>query len=217
VRRGAALLVLAAGCVGEYDVDTWAVLPQIPHACETLGAARATFEVHPLDEPSFALVDEACSDDVGGHGFAGFHVQIGRLTTGYHRLDVTITGVDDAMLGRVSRPFSAHQPLVVVFSRGDLPGWPTAAIDVAVPACAPGSPIHAVTLTATPALASAPIATLQLACTTPAAVMLTVPVGPVTLAAAGVDVDGQACWSGTLDGTAPAQAAQTVSLLRSCP
>jgi hypothetical protein len=193
------------------------VLPPIPQACETLGALRARFDVQPLDEPAFTLTAEPCNDDVGGHNFAGFHVQVGRLTTGYHRLDVVIADVNDATLGRISRPFSSHQPPAVVFSRGDLPGWPTTTIDVEVPACAPGSPIRSVELAATPALADAPIAAMQLACTAPAALTLTVPVGPVTLAAVGIGSAGEACWSGTLDATAPARAPLTVSLTRSCP
>lgn len=215
--RAALLAVLATGCVDEYDVDAWAVLPQIPQACETLDAVRATFEVHPLDEPAFTMVAEPCSDNVGGHSFAGFHVQIGRLTSGYHRLDVAITDESGATVGQVSRPFSASQPLGVVFARGDLPGWPTASIDVALPGCAPGSPIRTVVLTATPALAAVPTVAKQLACTAPAAVTLTVPVGPVTLEALGAADDGQACWSGQLDATAPAQAPQIVPLTRSCP
>ncbi|TMQ03835.1 MAG: hypothetical protein E6J90_52740 [Deltaproteobacteria bacterium] len=173
--------------------------------------------MHPLDEPSFTLVAEPCSDDVGGHGFAGFHVRIARLTAGDHRLDVAIRDANDATLGQISRPFSPHAPLAVPFLRGDLPGWPVAAIDVRIPACAPGSPIHAVVLTATPALASLPAAAMQLTCAAPAAVTLTVPVGPVTLAAVGIAADSQACWAGERDASAPAEAPVTVPLTRSCP
>lgn len=217
--RAGLLCVMLAACVDEYDTDAWAVLPPIPEACEALGAARAGFEVQPLDEPPFELTAAACSDQVGGHNFAGFHVQIERMTAGYHRIDVVLTGADGGLLGKISRPFAAGQPLVVPFARGDLPGWPTATIEVDAPACAPGGPIRSVELAATPAMAAAPTARAQLACTgsAPAPVELVVPVGPITLTGSGSGTDGTVCWSGKLDASAPAATPWIVPLTRSCP
>lgn len=217
------MLALLAGCVDEHDVDAWAALPSIAQACETLGAQAASFDVQPLDEPAFTLEAGPCSDQVGGHGFAGFHVRIERLTTGYHRIDVVIADPDGAPLGEVSQPFSSRGPLIVPFSRADLPGWPTASIEVEVPSCAPGGPISLVTVTATPALSAAPAATEQILCTPappvapPRVTTLVVPAGPVTLDAIGVAADGTPCWSGTLDASAPSQAPLSLSLIRSCP
>ena len=222
--RAAVVLALLAGCVDENDVDAWAALPSIAQACETLGAATAWFDIQPLDEPAFTLEAGPCSDQVGGHGFAGFHVRIERLTTGYHRVDVVIADPDGAPLGQVSQPFSSRAPLIVPFGRADLPGWPTASLEVEVPACAPGGPIAQVTVIATPALSAAPAATEQILCTPapPAAparqvTTLVVPAGPVTLDAVGAAADGTACWSGTLDASAPSPTPWTLSLIRSCP
>jgi hypothetical protein len=217
--RAGLVCVMLAACVDEYDTDVWAVLPAIPQPCEALGAARTAFEVQPLEEPAFELTAAPCSDQVGGHDFAGFHVQIERMTAGYHRIDVVITGEDGGLLGKISRPFAAGQPLVVPFARGDLPGWPTATIEVEVPACAADSPIRSVELAATPAMSAAPTARTQLACTAVAAapVELVVPVGPVTLTGSGAGTDGTVCWSGELDASAPAATPWIVPLTRSCP
>jgi hypothetical protein len=214
----ATLAACVAACVDEYDTDVWAVLPAISQPCEALGAARTAFEVQPLDEPPFELAAAPCSDQVGGHDFGGFHVTIERMTAGYHRIDVVITGAGGGLLGKISRPFAAGQPLVVPFARGDLPGWPTATIEVEVPACAAGSPIRSVELAATPAMSAAPTARVQLACTAaPAPVELVVPVGPVSLTGSGAGTDGTVCWSGTLDASAPAATPWIVPLTRSCP
>jgi hypothetical protein len=219
VIRAGLVCAMLAGCVDESDTDVWAALPAIPQACEALGAARTAFEVQPLDEPPFELTAAPCSDQVGGHNFAGFHVQIERMTAGYHRIDVVITGEDGRLLGKISRPFAAGQPLVVPFARGDLPGWPTATIQVEVPACAAGSPIRSVELAATPAMSAAPTAHAQLACTAQASapVELVVPVGPVELTGTGAGTDGTVCWSGKLDASAPAATPWIVPLTRSCP
>ena len=216
--RAALLCTTLAACVDEYDTDVWAVLPAIPEPCEALGAARTAFEVQPLDEPPFELAAAPCSDQVGGHDFGGFHVTLERMTAGYHRIDVVITGADGGLLGKISRPFAAGQPLLVPFARGDLPGWPTATLEVEVPSCTPGSPIRSVELAATPAMSAAPTARAHLACTTASApVELVVPVGPVTLTGSGTGTDGTLCWSGTLDASAPAATPWIVPLTRSCP
>ncbi|HUJ60439.1 MAG TPA: hypothetical protein VLX92_18185 [Kofleriaceae bacterium] len=212
------LLVAAlAGCVDEYDVDVVATLPQIPAACETLGAAELALDIRPTDEPAFTLTAAPCSDQLGGEDLAGFSATISRVTAGFPRVVATISDGSGAPIGSISTVFSTQKPLVLAFQRGDLPGWPTAAISVAVAGCAPDGPVARVALSATPALASVPSATATIDCTAPAPAALTVPVGPLTLSAIGTGSDGSACWAGSLDATATDAAALAIALTRSCP
>src|SRR5262249_17383647 len=151
--------------------------------------------------------------------FAGFHVQIERMTAGYHRIDVVITGGDGGLLGKISRPVSARPPLAGPLAPGELPGAAAAGNAVRGPARAAGRPLPSGEGAAAPARSAAPTARAQLAGTAAASapVELVVPVGPVKLTGSGAGTDGTVCWSGELDASAPAATPWIVPLTRSCP
>lgn len=207
-----ALLLVLAACGVEHDVEVFVVLPDVPAACATLGAAKVTLAIETVDGESFAIEAAPCLDRLADQDASGFHTRLERLGAGYHRAGVDLESADGALLGQRSLPFSAEKPLVVGLVRADLPGWPVAAIELAVPACADG--IVGVHVTAGPPEAIAEVDAMA-ACGAP--MPLAVSRGPVVVEVAGVRADGSRCASVMREAVAVDAAVIEVVLGEGCP
>ena len=213
------LTLAAPACTAEYDVDVYAVLPDVEAACQMLGAASATLAVETLDGEAFSVDAGPCLPQLAGQPANGFHAVIERLIAGYHRVEVVVQDADGARLGRREMPFPAEVPALVMFARPDLPGWPRVAIDVAVPACVGGGELAAVRITAAPPDSAALEVDDVVPCGggTGTTHRITVSRGATVLAAEGRLADGTTCWTGGTEATAFDGVTIELPLARSCP
>jgi hypothetical protein len=199
-----ALAAGLAGCVDEYNVDVYAILPQIDNACLLLDAASLRLDVEPLDGARFAVTASPCESQLAGQNIAGFHVQLEELTAGYHRMTATVDDGDDAPVGAIALPFSAARPVTIPFARADLPMWPTATLAVSLTGCTGDA--H---LAGTLALAMDPSIVVALTCDSPA--MIVAPRGPLALA---VTAD---CATGTDQIEVVDDETVSIAMTRTCP
>ena len=205
------LVLVLAACGVEHDVEVFVVLPDVPAACATLGATRVTLAIETVDGEAFAIEAAPCLDRLADQEASGFHTRLERLGAGYHRADATIEAAG-AVLGGRSLPFSADQALVVGLVRADLPGWPMATIELAVPACAEG--LVGVHVTAGPPGSMPEVDTIA-ACGAP--MSIAVSRGPVVVNVAGVRADGSRCASVMRDAVAFDDAVVELALGEGCP
>lgn len=218
MRRAVIAAALLAGCVEEHDVETWLLLPDMPSPCVLLGAARARVAVDSIDGEKFEVTSDACYAGLGGGDASGFHLGIPALADGFHRVRASIEGVDGTEIGAVDRPFAADRPLLLFFSRGDLPGWPDVPVTLAVDPCASHPGLDAIEITVTGDGAARPASVATFRCDALAAPLsLAVPAGPDIITATGFDELHTACWHGALQVLATPDAELSLPLTRSCP
>jgi len=140
----AALLVVLGACVAEHDPDLFVTLPG---ECATLDAARLDLDIATVQGEHFTVTSPSCQSQLAGQNVQGFAVELERIADGFQRFDAHLVTSTGTPLGELSQPFDASLPVVLVaFGRADLPGWPTAQITLAPPACE--TTLH---VTATPA------------------------------------------------------------------
>jgi hypothetical protein len=188
----AALMIVAPACVSEYDVDVYVVLPA---RCAEVGAARAAIAVDTADGETFTVDAPTCSDRLAGQEASGFLTTLQRLGSDHHRADVVIEDAGGASIGGRSMPFAGDAPLILGLVRADLPGWPTASIEVTIPACVAGGAVAELRLTATAAGGGAPDVDDLIACdaATPSPIVLDLHRGPAVIVAEAP------CWSGSVN------------------
>jgi hypothetical protein len=206
---GAAALLAGPGCVTERDLDVFVLLPA---RCADLGAARVAIDVTTADGEAFSIAGDACSDRLAGQEVSGFATLIPQLGPGYHRADLVVENAEGGALGGRSRPFPGDEALVMALGRADLPGWPTAALEVTIPACVAGAGVPALRLTATAPTAVNPEVDQTIACDggAPATASLVLPRGPSTIVAEAT------CWRGAAEAVVDGGAIE-LALARSCP
>jgi hypothetical protein len=113
------------------------------------------------------------------------------------------------------QPFDAREsPLVIVFERPDLPGWPTAELEITVPTCALASDLERVELGIRPAGAYVSAAA-TLSCAEPR-LRVAVPLGPVDITGEGKLTDGTVCYEGSASTVVEPARAAALRLERTC-
>jgi hypothetical protein len=154
------LLLFLTACVAEHDPDIFVTLPQ---SCTLLDAARLDLDVTTPQGEKFTVSSASCESQLAGQNIEGFAVELERIADGYPRFDARLATSSGAHLGELSQPFDAAAPIVIAaFGRADLPGWPTARITLAPPACE--STLHVV---ATPVDEINPVVEMDLPCDAP--------------------------------------------------
>jgi len=127
------LLILLGACVTEHDPDVFVTLPQ---PCAVLDAARLDLEITTRQGEHFTVSSQACQAQLAGQSVQGFAVELERIADGFPRYDAQLSTSSGSALGELSQPFDASAAVIVAsFGRADLPGWPTAQITLAPPAC----------------------------------------------------------------------------------
>jgi hypothetical protein len=217
----AILMIGTGGCVAdEYDVDVFVVLPSITAPCPTLDAASVEIAIATVDGEAFAVDGGPCTSGLGGVAEAsGFRTVISRVAPGFHRADIAIMAPDGGEVGRRSLPFAADRPLIAGFVRADLPGWPSATIDVLVPACVAGGELASVRVVATPVDATAAEVDDIVPCDSvePIPHRIAVSRGPVAIAAEGRIADESVCWVAARDAFAVDDVVVELALEPTCP
>jgi hypothetical protein len=196
--------LLASACATEVDVDVIAVLPFIevhdtlggpPRTVCELAEARALALRVVGPEESLAVLAGECAWHAGYAQYGFFAARLERLADAYHRVDAVVLGDGEREIGRRALPFDPSAgPLVIAFARADLPGWPTAALAVELPACASGG-LARVRVQVLPDQAIAPAADAIVDCADPA-VELVAPLGPALVTGEGFAGDGAPCARG---------------------
>ncbi len=170
--------IALAGCATQNDPDVYVVLPAVTQACATLDAAHLSIDVTTVQGEHFTVASDACQSRIANQDIPGWQLAFDRLADGYHRLTARIEAPDGTLIGKIEEPFTPKAPVVVGFTRGDLPGWPVATVTLTATACTadPGAMLHVV---ATPTKEMHPVADAMVPCSAPT---LSLPRGDTQLA-----------------------------------